>query len=202
VPKLKTYETSLGFFDMAVAAPSMKAALAAWGSKTNLFHQGFAKETSEPSIVAATMAKPGVVLRRPVGSNGAFTEHAKLPKHLPLGETEPSEPGQALQEKQPSNRAISDDASRKAVLAYEREQKRREAVRRREEAAREKERERREKAIAQAEAALEAAIQVHDAKAQLIADERAALDLRSQAEDARWEKEKARLEAAVRRARE
>ncbi|MDI4234164.1 hypothetical protein OZ411_15225 [Bradyrhizobium sp. Arg237L] len=29
--KLKTYQTSLGFFDLAVAAPSMKAALEAWG---------------------------------------------------------------------------------------------------------------------------------------------------------------------------
>jgi hypothetical protein len=29
--KLKTYETSLGFFDL-IAAPSMKAALEAWGA--------------------------------------------------------------------------------------------------------------------------------------------------------------------------
>src|SRR3954470_20464584 len=36
--KLKTYQTSLGFFDQAIAAPSMKAALQAWGTKTNLFH--------------------------------------------------------------------------------------------------------------------------------------------------------------------
>jgi colicin import membrane protein len=82
--KLKTYQTSLGFFDLAIAAPSMKAALQAWGSKTNLFHQGFAKETDDPAIVAATVAKPGVVLRRPVGSDGAFSEHAELPKELPI----------------------------------------------------------------------------------------------------------------------
>ena len=82
--KLKTYQTSLGFFDLAIAAPSMKAALQAWGSKTNLFHQGFAKETDDPAIVAATFAKPGVVLRRPVGSDGAFSEHAELPKELPI----------------------------------------------------------------------------------------------------------------------
>src|SRR5918994_1690946 len=63
--KLRTYQTSLGFFDLAIAAPSMKAALEAWGSKTNLFQQGFAKETNDPAIVAATLAKPGVVLRRP-----------------------------------------------------------------------------------------------------------------------------------------
>jgi colicin import membrane protein len=80
--KLKVYQTSLGFFDLAVAAPSMKAALEAWGSKTNLFHHGFAKEADDPAIVAATMAKPGVVLRRAVGSNGSLSEHAELPKDL------------------------------------------------------------------------------------------------------------------------
>ena len=82
--ELKTYQTSLGFFDLAIAAPSMKAALQAWGSKTNLFQQGFAKETDDPAIVAATFAKPGVVLRRPVGSDGAFGERAELPKELPI----------------------------------------------------------------------------------------------------------------------
>ena len=68
--KLKTYQTSLGFFDQAIAAPSMKAALEAWGADSNLFHQGAAKETDDPDVVAATMAKPGVVLKRPAGSTG------------------------------------------------------------------------------------------------------------------------------------
>jgi colicin import membrane protein len=57
--KLKTYQTSLGFFDLAIAAPSMKAALEAWGSKSNLFHQGFAREVDDPKVIAATMLKPG-----------------------------------------------------------------------------------------------------------------------------------------------
>ena len=43
--KLKTYQTSLGFFEQAIAAPSMKAALEAWGADSNLFHQGVAKES-------------------------------------------------------------------------------------------------------------------------------------------------------------
>ena len=77
--KLKTYQTSQGFYDLAVATPSMKAALEAWGSKQNLFHQGFAKETDDSEVVAAAMAKPGVVLRRPVGSDQPFHEHADLP---------------------------------------------------------------------------------------------------------------------------
>ena len=67
--RLKTYQTSLGFFDLAIAAPSMKAALEAWGADSNLFHQGAAKESHDPDVIAATMAKPGVVLRRPVGSD-------------------------------------------------------------------------------------------------------------------------------------
>ena len=84
--KLKTYQTSVGFFDLAIAAPSMKAALEAWGSNSNLFHQGVAKQVDDPEVVAATMSKPGVVLRRPVGSSGPFKEHADLPRHLPRDE--------------------------------------------------------------------------------------------------------------------
>src|SRR5947207_7563477 len=78
--KLKTYQTSLGFFDLAIAAPSMKAALEAWGADSNLFHQGVAKESDDPDVVAATLAKPGVILRRPVGSDGPFREHTDLPR--------------------------------------------------------------------------------------------------------------------------
>jgi hypothetical protein len=57
--KLKTYQSSLGFFEQAIAALSMKAALEAWGADSNLFHQGAAKESDDPDIIAATMAKPG-----------------------------------------------------------------------------------------------------------------------------------------------
>src|SRR5262245_18449449 len=67
--KLKAYKTSIGFFDLAIAAPSMKAAAEAWGSDPDIFKRGFAEETDDPRIVEATMATPGVVLRRPVGSN-------------------------------------------------------------------------------------------------------------------------------------
>src|SRR5213596_2465866 len=82
---LKTYQTSLGFFDQAIAAPSMKAALEAWGADSNLFHQGAAKESHDPDIIAATLAKPGVVLRRSVGTHQSFNEHAELPTDLGSG---------------------------------------------------------------------------------------------------------------------
>jgi hypothetical protein len=60
--KLKTFQTSVGFYDLAIAAPSMKAPLEAWGAGSNLFHQGIAKETDDPDVVVATMSKPGMVL--------------------------------------------------------------------------------------------------------------------------------------------
>jgi hypothetical protein len=70
--KLKTFQTSLGFYDLAIAAPSMKAALEAWGAGSNLF-----QESGDPEVIAATMSKPGIVLRRPVGSDAPFSEHPK-----------------------------------------------------------------------------------------------------------------------------
>jgi colicin import membrane protein len=200
--KLKTYRTSVGFFDLAIAAPSMKAALEAWGSETNLFHQGFAKETDDPAIIAATLAKPGIVLRRPVGSDGGFSEHAELPKELPVDKVEkrPAKP-RATTEETPAQK-VDDKAAREAALALKRERQRRESERRKEEAAREKERKRREQAVAKAETALEEAKREHEAKVEQIERDRAALDRRAQAEDARWEKQKDKLETALRRARE
>ncbi len=82
--KLKVYQTSQGFYDLAVAAPSMKAALEAWGAGSNLFHQGFAKESDNGKAIAAAMEKPGVVLQRPVGSDAPFREHADLPTAVSL----------------------------------------------------------------------------------------------------------------------
>ena len=54
--KLKTYQTSLGFFDLAIAAPSMKAALEVWGADSNLFHQGAARESDDPDVIARNRA--------------------------------------------------------------------------------------------------------------------------------------------------
>jgi colicin import membrane protein len=200
--KLKTFETSLGFYDLAIAAPSMKAALSAWGADSNLFHQGAAKESDDPDVVAATMAKPGVVLRRPVGSEGPFREHADLPTHLADEEPKrrPRKSGAKPKKRQPG--PTDDKAARAAALAFEKEERRRENVRRKEEAAREKERARRQEAVAKAQAAFDEAKEERDERAAAIEAKREALEKKSQAEDARWEKQKEKLEAALRRARE
>src|SRR4051812_11162221 len=168
--KLKTYQTSLGFFDLAMAAPSMKAALEAWGADSNLFHQGAAKESDDPDVIAATMKKPGVVLRRPIGSNGSFSEHAELPTDLGNGGT-PAKGARKSERRKPTKgaaRPIRKAAERKAAIAYEREHGRREREQAREEAARQKGRERRQQAIDKAQAALEKAKREHEKRANAI----------------------------------
>jgi hypothetical protein len=77
---LKVFRAHLGFYDTAVAAPSRAAALKAWGSRQNLFREGVASETKDPQAVTAALARPGVVLRRPVGSNAPFSENPGLPQ--------------------------------------------------------------------------------------------------------------------------
>ena len=202
VRKLKTYQTSFGFYDLAIAAPSMKAALEAWGAGSNLFHQGVAKESGDPDVVAATMSKPGVVLRRPVGSDGPFREHANLPTHLASDEPKRSPKKTIAKPQKQATRTTDDEAAGKAALAFEREQRRRESQRRKEEAAAEKQRERRKKAVAKAQAALERGEREHDKRVATIEAQRDALEKKSQAEKARWTKEREKLESAVRGARD
>jgi hypothetical protein len=151
--KLKTYETSLGFFDLAIAAPSMKAALEAWGADSNLFHQGAAKQSEDPDVVAATTAKPGVVLKRPVGSNGPFKEHAELPRDLAVDGGAKKAARKAPSRKPQKNMKIDEAEVRKAALAFEKEQARRERERAMEEAAQRKQRERRQKDVDKAQSA-------------------------------------------------
>jgi colicin import membrane protein len=148
------------------------------------------------------MAKPGVVLRRPVGPDGPFSEHADLPTHLPDNEPKhgPKRARATPRKRRPER--IDDKAARKAAVAFEKEQKRREDERRKEEAVRQKKRERRLQAIAKAQAAFDEAKGEHDERAAAIEAERNAFERRSQAEDARWEKQKVKLEAALRRARD
>jgi len=199
--KLKSFVTSLGFFDQAIAAPSMKAALQAWGADSNLFHQGAAKQTEDPAIVAATMAAPGVILKRPVGSSGPFKEHSELPTDVgaPAGKARKAKVHRAHKEpKQSADPA----AGRKAAAAFATEERRRERQRAREDAARDKERKRRQAAVAKAQRAFDAAREEHEQTAYRIISEMERLEARSRAEEDRWEKERSKLQAALRRAGE
>lgn len=213
--RLKTYQTSIGFFDLAIAVPSMKAALEAWGSKANLFHQGFAKETDDPAVVAATTAKPGVILRRPVGSHGAFSEHAALPTDFALGDgrssagaTSPPRirrptPAPRVSSAPPAETSAArrEDARAAAAAAVDREQKRRDIERQRQEAREAAENRRRERTIAKAEAALDEARRRHTATLEEIETERSRLERRLEAEHRRWQQQRAKLEAALKATR-
>jgi colicin import membrane protein len=200
--KLRTFQTSLGFYDLAIAAPSMKAALEAWGAGSNLFYQGVAKETDDPDVVAATMSKPGVILKRPAGSNGRFAEHSELPSGLDGEEVQKKRTKSPPKAKKRAASKIGEKEARKPALEFEREQSTQQAERRREAAARAKKREKRERAVAKAEAALQKAEREHDVKVTGLEAERDAIDERLQAEDARWDRESEKLKSALRRARE
>lgn len=130
------------------------------------------------------MARPGVVLRRPVGTDRPFTEEAeaseapfegKVAKKPKAARPKAARPkGKPVAEKPPSRKE-----EREAARAFEQERERRERRERQEAAARRKEAARRDRAIAAATAAL--------AKAEREAD--------------RWRRAREKLEENLRGAR-
>jgi hypothetical protein len=101
--KLKVYRTAIGFHDAYVAAPSMKAALEAWGTDKNLFARGVAEQVTDPALTRAALARPGEVVRVPRGS---AAEHVKAlgarPKRAkPTDKDAPSKPAPRQPEKPP-----------------------------------------------------------------------------------------------------
>lgn len=217
--KLKVYITNLGFFELALAAPSMKAALEAWGLGHNAFHQGFARETDDARIVAAAMAKPGVVLKRPVGGKGAFSQNAALPKDwapdaggaLPKParkmKAKPKSKAAPKSKARPDDKSIKDDkAGRAAIISFEKEKARRAREREkddaRQEAQAEKERRLRERDAEKAQAALDRAQARHDDAMAEINAAQDKLDRRAALEKTRWDEERDDLKAALRKARD
>lgn len=60
---LKVFRTPIGFHDAYVSAPTKKAALEAWGSHRNLFALGEAEQVTDPKLMRAPLATPGVVVK-------------------------------------------------------------------------------------------------------------------------------------------
>jgi hypothetical protein len=100
---LKVFQTHIGFHDLIVAAPSMKAAAEAWGSSPRIFAQGFARVTQDPDAVSSALAQPGTVLRRPHGQAGQY-------------KIEPDKPA-APKASPKTKRAVADAAKAKARKA-------------------------------------------------------------------------------------
>ncbi|MEY9120528.1 cell envelope biogenesis protein TolA [Bradyrhizobium yuanmingense] len=141
----------------------MKAALEARGAGSNLFHQGVAKETDDADVVAATMSKPGVVLKAHGGIERPLRRAFRSPVRRGIRREPDSAGKKSTEAGEGAAPNISEREARKAAADFDKEQKRREAERRREEAARE--RQRRERATAKAKAALDKAQREHDKKA-------------------------------------
>jgi hypothetical protein len=199
--KLKVFVTRLGFFDLAVAAPSMKAAMEAWGIKHNAFHRGDASESDDQAIVAAAMAKPGTVLKRPVGTVEPFQEDAALPAGFALPvEVQKDQPKKTAKKKRPSRAPNpNEDRSRQAaIISFEKARAERERARAKEDAKAERDAEKRASAVEKAQAALEEARKSHQDRRDKLTRE---LDRRLEEEEARWNKERRKLEAALDQAR-
>ena len=182
----------------------MKAALEAWGMSHNAFQHGFAKQTEDPAIVAAATAKPGVVLKRAVGTSGPFEVNAALPDMLP--NIRPPGRVAAFKPKPPPKRKVSPRKAAKrdsaAILSFEKAHRKRQQERAKEEARLAKERKARKKATRKAEAELETAQQAHRKTIDALVRQRTKVDAEIEKENDRWEVELEKLEDAVERARE
>jgi hypothetical protein len=201
--KLKTFVTNLGFFELAVATPTMKAALEAWGLGQKAFKHGFAEQTSDPKIIAAAEAAPGAVLRRPIGSTGPFKEHADLPKVTAANVAAAKKTTPPKRPESPKRRAVAERTTkpRASVIDLDKARRARAAKetkdRERADALAERERVRKERAIKKTMDALTAARERHEKIVAEIERQRAALDAQDEKEKERWEKERHRLEAEL-----
>jgi chromatin segregation and condensation protein Rec8/ScpA/Scc1 (kleisin family) len=106
--KLKVFRTPIGFHDAYVAAPSRKAALAAWGSDADLFARGVADEVTDPKLMKEPLAHPGEVIRL---SRGDLPAHLKaLPKRKRAKAAEPEPRAKPRKPKPPPKRDKVDAA--------------------------------------------------------------------------------------------
>ena len=113
--KLKVFRTPTGFHDAYVAAPSRKAALAAWGSDADLFARGVAEEVTEARLMAEPLKRPGEVIKLSRGDLAtqlkALGPRKKRAKAKAAGEPdEPAKPRKAAKPKPPPKRDKIDAA--------------------------------------------------------------------------------------------
>jgi len=115
--QLKVFRTAIGFHDAYVAAPSMKAALRAWGAERNLFATGAAEQVGEGAIVAEARARPGEVIRK---RRGSLDENlAALAPDKPVSPKAKSKPAKTRNPPRPGRNALDDAEA--ALAAAERE---------------------------------------------------------------------------------
>jgi len=94
-PRLKVFVTSDGLTDYVVATTSKAKALAAWGVRQDIFKEGVARETDDPELVAAAVAQPGEVLRRPAAGRAELASLKSAPRKTAKSRSEPARPERA-----------------------------------------------------------------------------------------------------------
>ena len=77
IKALKVFRTPIGFHDAYVATPTKKAALEVWGSHRNLFALGEAVQVTDPKLMRAALAAPGVVIKVSRGTTAEQLEALK-----------------------------------------------------------------------------------------------------------------------------
>ena len=102
-PRLKVFVTTNGLTQYAVATSSKAKALAAWGTKQDLFKEGMASETNEAPLVQAALARPGEVVTRSVVDVDAL--EAAVAKGKPKKKDKDGKAGKA-KPKKPSREAL------------------------------------------------------------------------------------------------
>ena len=159
--KLKVYRRPIGFHDAYVAAPSQKAALAAWGSDRDLFARGVAEVVTDAALTAEPLAHPGTVIKRSRGT--AAEQIAALPPDTaptrrkraePAADDAPAPAPPPAPKPKPSRAKLA--AAEAALARAEAEQRSEDRALRAEEAALAKRRRAMEQAHRDARAALEA----------------------------------------------
>ena len=121
--KLKVFRTPIGFHDAYVAAPSQKAAIAAWGSDRDVFARGEAELVTDAVLTKEPLASPGTIVRRLRGTAeeqvAALGEVGATPK-ASAKKVPAKKPGSKLKPKplpRPSRAAV--DAAEQAIAQAE-----------------------------------------------------------------------------------
>lgn len=113
---LKVYRTAIGFHDAYVAAPSKKAALAAWGAQNDLFAIGSAEIVTDPALTEEPLASPGKVIRR---SRGGLAEQlAAMPERTPGAKAKPKAKATAARKALPKPSRDKLDEAEAALQAF------------------------------------------------------------------------------------
>ena len=124
-PRLKVFCTTNGLTTYAIATSSKAKALAAWGTKQDLFKEGLASETNEAALVEAALAAPGEVVTRSAVDAGALEKalaKGKPKKKDKAGKAEKAKPKkpsrEALERVEKFERKLAEhDARHKEALA-------------------------------------------------------------------------------------